>query len=78
MPNRVVPLAEDRPCDDCGAELVAGNRGRWYGSKFYGSDCHFNPKTFPGKGRNRGGHAFRSKDYGLKRPSKGRKRAKNK
>jgi hypothetical protein len=61
---QVVSLTEDRPCDECGAKLVAGNRGQWYGSKFYGSDCHFNPKTFPGKGRNRTGHAFRSEDYG--------------
>jgi len=75
---QVVSLTEDRPCDECGAELVEGNRGRWYGARFFGLDCHHDPKMYLSKGRNRTGRAFRTKDYGLKRPSKGRKRAKNK
>jgi len=72
MSSPVVLLAADKVCDDCGAELVAGNRGQWYGSKFYGSDCHHDPKMYLSKGRNRTGHAFRTNDYGTEGKKKRR------
>ena len=53
-----VTLSGPAVCADCGAQLVAGNRGRWYGRKFYGADCHFGKLgTFhkPHRSRPRGG-----------------------
>ena len=70
MPNReppqIVLLTEDKVCDECGAELVAGNKGRWYGAKFFGHDCHHDPK----------GYFNRRPGRTSRRPRTGRKRAK--
>ena len=38
---KIITLKYAGKCADCGAELPAGSRARWYGrGKIYGLDCH--------------------------------------